>query len=216
MPKLKSKAKSAKPAPRAAKLNDNETKVLAAIVKMKEVNISEDLASKVWPPASWKGKKNRANSWTRNALRRLRRYGLVKKVGRGDYTVTGKKLEDVKLSSLPKPKKPVKRTPKKDTKKTSKKELRTRRKAVPKRLAAEWSHVEEMTRQPRSPSPWARPSRQRRRPRRGSKTKVVEATSAASLTRAKDATKAEVSKLAVLDVDEFADNDPAIDEPALD
>lgn len=58
--------------------NDNESAVLSAVRRAGKIVLS-DLAERAFP------KNKKANSWTRNALRRLIRARVVKKVGRGEY-----------------------------------------------------------------------------------------------------------------------------------
>jgi hypothetical protein len=111
-----------------AELNDKEQQVFDSIKehKAKKATI-EEIAEDCWKTkgvaASTKG-----NSHVRNSLRKLLRFGVVKKSGRGTYEATGKKLEDVKV-----PKRSSK-APKKAA--AAKKTAAPKKSAAPKKAAA--------------------------------------------------------------------------------
>lgn len=69
----------------AETLNANETKVMKLAVKGDGTKTIVDM-SKAFPNIS----KKKANSWTRNSLRRLVRGGFLAKVERGEYKATAK------------------------------------------------------------------------------------------------------------------------------
>ena len=64
-------------------LNAKEKKVIAAMPVGVTVRL-EDIARKAFKSVGIKSK-TRGNSWARNCMRKLRKIGKVKKVGRGLY-----------------------------------------------------------------------------------------------------------------------------------
>lgn len=65
-------------------LNAKEKRVLASM----SVGVSmpiEDIARKAWGKRVGTKSRTRGNSWVRNCMRKLRKIGKVKKVGRGLY-----------------------------------------------------------------------------------------------------------------------------------
>lgn len=83
-----------------AKLNAKEQQVFDSIKENGDKIDIEGIAADCWK-SKGTGAQTKGNSHVRNSLRKLLRFGLVKKVGRGTYEATGKKLEDVRVKAKP-------------------------------------------------------------------------------------------------------------------